>query len=180
MNLLKRHSCYLAGPIDKSQDFGTGWRRDITEFCHSVGIGTFDPTDKPSLEGNEDSVLVSKINKLKEEDRWDEAEELAKAMISIDLHYVDISNFTILYMDLDAYSCGTFIESSYAALEKKPILVTCKQGKENIPNSLLGICTPELYFNDFEEMKEFISSIDSGKKNHRKFRLIDYDKVFGY
>jgi len=185
-NPLAKHLCYLAGPIDRAQDFGVGWRDEISPFLHKLGIGVLNPCDKPSInyrDGSEDSVVVQTINDLKSSGKHEEAHSTMKKIITDDLHLLDISSFIILYIDTDIHMCGSYCEVTYAALEKKPILIFCKQGKNNIPNWLYGLCNPEFFFDSLSEVQDFISSIDDFIKTGptrlvSKFKILDFRKIF--
>ena len=48
MNRLKSHTAYLAGAIDKvTASDAMEWREDMTDFLNDLGIGVFNPCDKP-------------------------------------------------------------------------------------------------------------------------------------
>lgn len=170
-NPLVNHIVYLAGPIDHAKDGGRTWRKDISEFFRQLGIGVFDPTNKP-LGQDEGENFTQYINELKT-NNYQLARQKMKEVVTHDLAMLDLSNFIVVYLDMDIYTCGTFSEITYAALEKKPVCIVCKQGKSAIPNWLWGLCKHELFFSSFDELKTFILN---GKFD--SWRLIDYSKVF--
>ena len=104
-----------------------------------------------------------------------------KKIVSIDLHYLDLSNFVVAYLDLDVRLTGSITEITYAALEKKPIIIICPQGKAKLPNWLYGMCDHRLFFDDIESSKQYINKVNNNKIfiSAERWRFINYGKVFG-
>lgn len=172
---------YLCGPIDFASDFGRGWREDMAPFLKSLGIGVLNPCDKPTLHRSvEDSVLVEQMNALKAEGRFDEVHAKGKEILSTDLHLVDLSTFLITFIDVDIHMCGTYCETTYAALEKKPNIFVCKQGKAKIPNWIYWLCDHRLFFSSWDEVKSYLRTfpLNLSEKELAKWRLLDMRKVF--
>lgn len=163
----------MAGPIDNAADGGRTWRKDIAEFFHQLGVGVFDPTNKP-LGQSEGKNFTQEINHLKVVD-CNAARTKMKEVVTNDLAMLDLSNFIVVYLDTDIYTCGTFSEITYAALEKKPVCIVCKQGKAAIPNWLWGLCKHEMFFNSWDELKQFFLQ---QKYLEYNWKIIDYRKVF--
>lgn len=182
LNRLKNHLTYLVGPMDHSPDNGRGWREKISKFYWDLGIGVLSPTNKPSNEGSE---AQDEIAGLMDKKACGQYHQLAKAMntiVSVDLHYVDLSNFITVYLDTTIHTCGTYSEITYAALEKKPVIVCCKQGKQCIPNWLYGLgLRHEMFFGSWADVHNYIRYINSHPiiDTLNKWRFIDYEVVYG-
>lgn len=179
MNRLKDHNVYLIGSIDHAPDGGIKWRKEITPFLHSLGVRVFNPCNKPIGE-NEGPDYSKEIQQLKEEGKYDLVVEKMKDTVGSDLHQLDLSSFIICYLDMDIHTCGTYCEITYAALEKKPILIMCKQGVAAIPNFVWGMgLRHELFFDNWEDLKKYLSHIHTDEKIEtlKRWRFINYDKT---
>jgi hypothetical protein len=179
MSRLKNYACYLAGPIDESPDRGVDWRVEITQFLHELDIGVFNPCDKPT-EHNEDASFVELVKQYKSIGRYNKVAELVKPIISQDLHMVDLSNFVILHVDKRLHMCGSYSEITYAALEHKTCLIHCEQSIGQIPSWLFGLCDPSMFFDKWEDLKEYIVHINKSIGEVPGWRFIDYSKVWGH
>lgn len=182
MNRLKNHSAYLAGSIDESKKTAHLWRQEISEFLWSHDIGVLNPCDKP-IGIQEDENFVDYTNGLKKDGKFDLVQNLMSEVVKADLHMVDLCNFVILVIDKSIHMCGSYNEQTYAALEKKPVIVLCEQGKEHIPNWLFGMgMRHEMFFNNMDEVKEYIKHIAYDDEDCidtlGRWRFVDYDKVF--
>lgn len=178
-NRLANHIVYESGPIDFCPDGGKIWRKDMTEFFHSLKIKVFDPTNKPIGE-QEDPSLTLKLNQFKIHGNYDLVTQITKNIVRTDLHILDLSNFVIAYIDTKLHLCGTYSEITYAALEKKPVIIVCKQGKQAIPNWIFGLgLRHQMFFSSFEEAKNYIKYIaySSTIDDLGEWKFIDYDKV---
>lgn len=183
MNKLAGHLFYLAGPIDdckEEKDF-IEWRLDISKFLWSIGAGVVDPCSKPVVGYNEDENLRVLKRQLKKEKKYDEISKVMEDIVSVDLHLLDISSAVILYVDNDVHMCGSYSEITYSALEKKPAIVFSKNGKENVPDWLFGLLKHDLFFNNIEEVKEYLHKVNNGKSTpcEDRWRFLDMNKIFG-
>jgi hypothetical protein len=182
MNRLSNHTTYLMGPMDDPKvSRGKVWREDISKFLWSRNIGVMNPCNKPSDTGAEDDDAFDYMNKIKAEGKYDELESLMSPIVRIDLHMVDLCNFGILKVNKDSHMCGSYGEQTYAALEKKPIIVWCPQGKKEVPNWLFGNgMRHRMFFGSLEEVKQYITHIDTAKDIDclGRWRFLDYDKIF--
>jgi len=174
---------YLAGPIDlcKTEDDYRGWRNDLKVFLHSLDIGALDPCDKPLFGVNEDERWRNKLQELREHHRYDELSQEIKSVVTQDLHLVDISSAIVAYFDLETYTCGTMCEVSHAIHSKKPVICFCKQGKENMPGWMFGLCHHELFFDTLDQVKEYISQVHRGQLTPQedRWKFLDVNKIFG-
>lgn len=178
MGKLQNNIAYLIGPIDRAADLGVTWRRDITKFLHSLGIWVIDPTDKPVQDINEDADNVAYRHSLKSEGRYDELTTFMKEIVHVDLRSCDNCNFGIAYLNLDIVMCGTIDEIFHLADDKKPVLTVIEQGKKNMPDWMFARLDHNTFFNNFDELKNYIRLIDSGMiKTNNKWVFYDYTKM---
>lgn len=183
MNRLKGLKFYLAGPINKEKyNECIQWRTSMSRFLWHKGAGVLNPLDKP-VDHTEDEFFQDYILKLKQEEKYDELTEIMRPIVTIDLHLVDLSSAVILYIDKDCHMCGSYSETTYTCLERKPLIVVCKQGKKNIPAWLFGHAKHELFFSDFIDAKEYLEHIDQDEVvdtlNHR-WKFLNINKIYGY
>jgi hypothetical protein len=103
-------------------------------------------------------------------------------IVSVDLHFVDLSNFIIMAIDKSIHMCGSYCEITYASLEKKPIIVMCKQGRWEVPGFLWGMgLRHQMFFGSWGEVKDYIAHIAYAKTidDLGRWRFLDYNKVYG-
>lgn len=180
MNKLKGQIVYLSGGIDRVKDCGVSWRKKWTPVLHSLGLGVIDPTDKPSSDIPEDIATRERMRVYKSEGKYDEVANWVKQLVAIDLFYVDKSDIVITYLDMNEFPCGTFDEIFMAAGQQKPVIIVCPDGKGGIPNWLFGRLKHKLFFNNFEEMVEYLKRADAGLETELNKRSgFDYNKIFG-
>jgi nucleoside 2-deoxyribosyltransferase len=181
--LLKGSRVYLVGPIDNvSREYAVSWRKDITSFCHSLGIGVFDPTNKPCDFAQEDENFPQKLNELKKQFDFETVSKYIKDIVRTDLTMVDLSDFVIAYLDMDTLMCGTYIELAHAAMGRKAVFLVCKQGVSYIPSFLFGLLKYNYFFSNFDQVKNRLKSINIGKEKNSdlisRLKFFDYDKVY--
>lgn len=164
MNLLSKSRVYLAGPIDACPELGRAWRKDITPFLEELGIVVFDPCNKPTHLLNESAECVAHRRKLKNEGKFDEAAALVKEIRHVDLRMVDICDFLIVHLNNDVRTCGTWEELFLGNRERKPVLIHIEQGKENIPDWLLGTLPHQFFFSSWRELKDYLTEFNHGQK----------------
>lgn len=173
MNRLLNQRVYLAGAMDRVADRGNGWRDDISPFLKDLGTIVFNPISKPTDIGLEDYNTHQIKTELKSVGKYDELSSIMKTIRSVDLRLVDISDFLIVNLNLDHYACGTWEELFLCNRSKKPILIHIEQGKENVPDWLFGTVPHEWFFSGWEDLKDYLSLVNSGKcidlKNRWKF-----------
>jgi nucleoside 2-deoxyribosyltransferase len=163
MNRLKNQRVYLAGAMDRVPDRGTTWRDNITPFLTEMGIVVFNPITKPTTTGMEDSDSHLIKTKLKSMERYDELSEMMKTIRRVDLRLVDISDFLIVNIDINTHPCGTLEEIFWANRQKKPIIIHMEQGKRHTPDWLFGTIPHQMIFSSWEEIKEYLTHIDSAE-----------------
>lgn len=180
MNRLKSTTCYLCGAMDRVSDGGVGWRRAITPKLKKLGVGVLDPCDKPSDYGTEDTTTREFIDSCKKNGRFDDAARIMKPICAIDLRMVDVAHFIVMSLDVDNHLCGSYHEAFLAVQQKKPVLVMCKQGKENIPNWMFGVIPHEMMFSNWSELLEYLNHVneDDDVEHLNRWRFFDFEKVF--
>lgn len=170
MNRLKNQRTYLAGAMDRVPDRGSSWRENITPFLNNLGIKVFNPLVKPTTVGLEDYHVGLMKKQLKENHRYDELSEVMRTIRSTDLRLVDISDFIIVNLDLNVHACGTYEEISLANRSKKPILIHVEQGKQQTPDWLFGAIPHEWFFSNWNDLKDYLISIDKDSEIDKKNR----------
>ena len=87
MNNLEGVSVYLSSGIDRVEDDGIVWRKQIKQMCSDKGFGMhfFDPTDKPEGLGSEVGVEKIMVKKLLYDGKWKEAKDYTKQFRRYDL-----------------------------------------------------------------------------------------------
>lgn len=161
MNRLKNQRVYLAGAMDRVKDRGSTWRHNITPFLESLGVVVFNPLNKPSNIGMEDTEVHLVKKKLKERENYDELSSMMKTIRGVDLRLVDISDFLIVNLDIDTHPCGTLEEIFWANRQKKPIIIHMEQGKRNTPDWLFGTIPHQMIFSTWDEVKEYLLHINN-------------------
>ena len=78
--------------------------------------------------------------------------------------------------------CGSYTEFTYACMQRKPVLVYCKQGVNAISNWMWGLGNSHYFFDNWDRLKQTIIAVDNGTDTDDldgKWRFFDYDKIFG-
>lgn len=195
MNRLKGALSYFVGPMDQVPDMGADWRENMSHFLWDLGCGVLNPCDKPTDYAKETQETRTITDDLKKRGRQatidgdintaiDTATQIVnimKPIVNIDLRMVDIAHFIVMNIDIDYHMTGSYNEQTIACLQRKPIIIHCKQGKWSVPNWLWGTCRHELFFDTWEQVKNYILHIHNDKvvNDLDRFRFFDYDKVFG-
>ena len=158
MNRLKDTTCYLCGPMDRVPDGGVEWRENISKDLKDMGIGVFNPCDKPSDFAPEDKNTREEIDKAKAIHDYERVAEVMKPICSVDLRMVDVAHFLIMNLDLDTHLCGSYHEAFVAIAQKKPILI----------------------FSNWFQILDYLHMINSSEDvDHLdRWRFFDFEKVF--
>jgi hypothetical protein len=164
VNKLKGSSCYLVGSMDASPDGGKGWRDDITPFLESLNIKVYNPCSKPIDIGINEQTARGEIQKLKDERRFDEIRTRYKSIRTVDLRMTDKADLIIFFLDLDRLTVGSWEEAFTANRAKKPVLFVIKQGDKSLYSNWLFWTFPhEFLFESWDELKQYLVNVDSGK-----------------
>lgn len=181
MNRLRGMTCYLCGPMDRVPDGGAGWRQLMSDRLREFEVGVFNPCDKPSDFAQEDEDSRTRILHMKEWHDFEGLERAMKPICSVDLRMVDIAHFLIMNIDIDVHLCGSYHEAFLAISQKKPVLIRCRQGKQNLPNWMFGVVPHEMVFSKWDELVDYLKYVDSHPEveDHNRWRFFDFDKVYG-
>lgn len=151
---------YLAGAMDRVADGGVQWRENITPWLNSRGIIVLNPCDKPCDIGKETPETRAKRHAAKV--NGDFSLLLAdKVVRPVDLRMVDISDFLIVNIDNESHPCGTYEEVFWANREKKPIIIRCEQGKNNVPDWLFWTLPHEFFFDTWAQVYNYLDHVNS-------------------
>lgn len=162
---LKYSYMYEIGPMDfVSRDKGKGWRKDLTEYCEQFGILCLNPYEKPlnEIHGEhalEDDINAMKVKDLLEHNRFDEAAKRMKFVRGSDLRMCDIAHWVVAKLDFDTIMTGTLEEIVTCNRAKKPVIIWSSVPKNKIPPWYFGMLPHELFFETFDEVKEYIRHI---------------------
>lgn len=179
MNKLFGTRAYLCGAMDLvTEDSMTIWRDDMTKFLNSLGVIVLNPLKKNIPDGDEGTGSRQRRKYLKSQLRFDEASHIMKEVRHVDLRMVDVSDFLIVNSNIDEHACGTYEEITVANRSKKPVIVHVEQGKTNGPDWLmLGMLPHELVFSSWDEVKDYIRDVDSGKDTRTFKRWLFLDML---
>ena len=181
MNRLKGMTAYLCGAMDRVADGGTAWREYITPKLQELGVGVFNPCNKPSDYAPEDEDTRELIASLKVREDYDGVSKIMKPICAVDLRMVDIAHFILMSLDIDSHLCGSYHEAFVAIGQKKPVIVMCKQGKKNLPNWMFGVMPSQMVFSSWSEVLEYLHHIneDDDVEHLNRWRFFDFNKVYG-
>lgn len=170
MNRLKKTRTYLVGPIQYA--CGRKWREEITDFLTQKGISVLDPY-KGQMMGDvpEDKELHSWFKTLVNKGDFDTLSKELKKIRNRDLRFVDLSDYIIGYINPKIYTCGTWEEIFLANRQKKQIFLVVEGTKKDAPYWLFGTIPHKFIFDSFEELKEYLTKIDSGEEPIENTRL---------
>jgi len=158
-NRLRYMRGYLCGAMDRVVDGGEAWRVALQRDLAKLGVFWLDPTQKPIDIGIEDPEMRVKVGALKRQDQFAEASIPIKVIRAVDLRMVDHSDFLVANLDLEVHACGTYEELFLANRQKKPVIIHIEQGKQNVPNWLLGTFPHEMFFSTWGEVREYLKHI---------------------
>ena len=123
MNRLKGMTAYLCGAMDRVADGGVEWREHITPRLQELGVGVFNPCNKPSDYAPEDEDTRELIHALKRSEKYEDIAAIMKPICAVDLRMVDIAHFIIMNIDMDNHLCGSYHEAFVAIGQKKPVVI---------------------------------------------------------
>lgn len=176
---LSKAMFYLAGPIENDDTLGLSWRIDMTRFLNKRGIAVLCPINKP-IGQPEDESFQDYCNILRETKDYNQLHEEGKKIVSLDYRMVDKADATILYIDKDIHMCGSYHENCMATIQRKPIIVCCKQGKQAVPLWIFGVGKHEMFFSSWKEVKEYIDYLITAldPPTFNRWQFFDYEKVY--
>ena len=159
---LKNMRVYLVGAMDRVPDGGVGWRNSITPHLLEFGLKVLNPCSSiKNIEENENSRKT--IEQYKKLGQYEKIKQQFSIIRNNDLRCVDISDFLICHIDLEIHACGSYEEIATANRQKKPILVVCKQGKDQAPNWLFFMLPHEHIFSNVEDLLHYLKKVNTHK-----------------
>jgi hypothetical protein len=179
MGKLKGSMFYTVGSMDKSPDGGVGWRDKINPFLKSLGIIHINPCNKPIDIGQETLENREHREQLLKDGKYDELSKIMKLIRLVDLRCTDKADALIFYLNHDIISCGSWEEVFISNKNKKPIMVFCEQGIKNIPFWLWGTLPFEMFFDNWDNLKQYIINIDNGtdQRHFKRWTFFQYEKL---
>ena len=174
---LNGQRCYLAGPIDHSEDDGIAWRIEMTEWLSERGVMALDPTNKRTSNTifNEIGDEQKNLGQLRELGRFHELRDAMKPIVLADLRMVEVSDFLIVYLDPSVQMCGTWEELFVGLRQHKPVFVVVKGGKQKLNFWMFGRINPDFVFDSFEDVKNYLDQVDNETIRADSSRWIFFD-----
>jgi uncharacterized membrane protein len=146
--------------MDRAKDAGIGWRRNTRWGMNHLGVQWLDPTRKPIDVGVEDDASRELRKKCKREGNLGPVVDEMKPIRRVDLRMVDICDFLIVNLDMDIHACGTYEEIFLANRQKKPILIHVEQGRNAVPDWLLGTVPEEYIFDNWKDLYDYLDRVN--------------------
>lgn len=179
MENLKYAICYLIGGIDRQPDNGAGWRERVKKDFADFGMCFIDPLNKPVNIGLEDDDARDRRKLLKSIGEYDEFSRLMKEIRTIDLLFTDKADMAICYIDVEYHMCGTYEEITSLNRSKRPILIVCKQGKQNVPDWLFGMLPHQFFFDDFSQLRSYLTFVNEAVKPlHKRWKFLNAKHLY--
>jgi nucleoside 2-deoxyribosyltransferase len=155
MNYLSEKNFYLSGPIEFGEE--GNWRIPVIDYLvNKFNIKVFDPFSDPKQQ------WVEKINYYKKEKNFDKLTDMAKQFVRKDLGMVDRCDALIAYVPYKIPTVGTHHEIINANNMKKPVMLVCPQGKENVPVWYFGCLNHNLFFSNWNELYDYLEEANKG------------------
>lgn len=146
--------------MDRAKDAGIGWRRNTRWSQNHLGVQWLDPTRKPIDIGVEDDESRARRKQSKKLGKLGPVVDEMKSIRRVDLRMVDVSDFLIVNLDMDIHACGTYEEIFLANRQKKPILIHVEQGRNAVPDWLLGTVPEEHIFDSWGDLYDYLNLVD--------------------
>ena len=163
MSVLKNKRAYLSGPIEHDTTH-TNWRTEPKEtLVNRFEINLFDPFADPKQQ------WAPLLQESRDNRDFDTISQVAKNFVRKDLAMVDRADFVIAYLPKDVCTTGTHHEIIVSHNAKKPTLLVCPQGVENIPIWYFGFIPHEVMFGSWDDLYSYLDGVNSGdqKENNR-------------
>jgi hypothetical protein len=182
-NRLFYNRVYLSGPIDNAKDFGTGWRNRVKSSLFDLDFIFLDPCDKPMQPGFacEDLENHNRRKELKRIGDWETVSREMRLIRCIDLRLADLCDFSILHIDREVYSTGTWEEFTLLNRRKVPILMHVEQGKAEMPDWCWGAIPHQHVFSEWDDLLAYIRHVAYSPPpidTYNRWRFIDYGLLY--
>jgi nucleoside 2-deoxyribosyltransferase len=173
---------YLSGVIDRVSDKDAkNWRIEITKFLNTLGIIVLDPCHKQLLTPIENEREI--FTRLTQEKKWAEFREFGKEIRRVDLRMVDKADFIIAKIDMGVYNCGTIEEITWANMQRKPVILWCPSGIQDLAGWFKLMLPMDLLFEKLGDVKDYIIDIGSAPIDKiddlGRWRFFDYSELYG-
>jgi len=157
MNRLNGLTCYVSFPIE----FGNKRNTERTEYLMDMLKNTYKlrVVNPKKISFNGLCEIIDREGFLKNKTEYICSK--MKMIVKTDLKCVDVSNLLIAYLPKDIRTTGCIHEIIMADIEKKPTLILCEDGIENIPLWLFGILKPEYFFKSMNDLREYLDKINN-------------------
>lgn len=163
MSYLAGRQCYLSGPIECSDPNAPNWRTEPTRrLREEFGIDVFDPFEDPKQQWQ------ASLFEARDKCDFDTMERIASCFVQKDLSKVDRADFLVAWLPKGVATTGTHHEIVRSNDSKKPTLLICGEGKQFIPLWYWGFGSRDFKFSSFEELYEYLRSVDRGEHRHNK------------
>lgn len=162
MGYLQGKTVYLCGNIKSTanEDYGVGWRDEITPRLEKHGIIVINPCK----EGNGDSEFDQKyFCQLIRERQFVRVKEEFYRVIRKDLRAVDKADFLIYYHQPSLPTVGSLHEAINAVNQKKPLLIMVNELEiDNMNPWLLTLIKPQWLFTKWNDLYAYLCKINGG------------------
>ena len=173
---------YLAGPMDRVNDRGRGWREKMAKFLSELHIGVLCPFNKPSLweHLDETNEFYERLSRLKRDGDFDGLHDIMSQIVAEDYRMVDKCDFLILYINTNVHMCGSYFEAGLAAYQRKPIVICSENGVSDIPNWIFGIGIHQMFFDSWDKVKSYIKHVcfDEEVETYNRWRFFNFNKIY--
>lgn len=156
MNYLRNKRIYLSGPIEYC-DSKTDWRPAIKEVLENrFQLNIFDPFSDPK------QSKADKLKAAKEKEDYKTVRKIVKKFVRKDLANVDGSHFLVAHLPPGVPTFGTVHEIINANNSKKPVLLVCQKGVQQIPSWFFGFIKRKYMFGSWEHLYNYLEEVDNG------------------
>jgi len=161
MNRLWGNLVYLGGAIDRvTTEESNGWREKITPSLNKLGLIVLNPCDKQLYPGHEIDNEQYMFKSLKQEGKYQEFKKFGEPIRAIDLRMVDKSDIILSKIDMKIFNCGTIEEIVLANRQKKPVLLWCPGGLQEIAGWFKLMLPLEHIFGDLDSLFLYLNNIN--------------------
>jgi nucleoside 2-deoxyribosyltransferase len=174
MGRLAGMKLYCAGPMQYTSDEHS-WRDLVTDRLEKYGVEVLNPAARSRF-AVESKDIRERMNKEIEAGNYDAVRQEGKLIRNADLRWVDLSDFIVVYLDLQIPTVGTWEELFLANRSKKPVLVVLKQTKSKTPLWLMWTLPHQHIFSSFDELFDYLEYIDSSDE----IQNVGFRWVFNY
>lgn len=168
MNYLKNSLFYLSGAIENQNPDAPNWRTEPTKvMTERFGINVFDPFLDPKQ--NWTAVL----NRARKEKDYETMTAVARRFVAKDLSMVLKADALVAYLPRSVPTTGTTHEIIISSNSKKPTMLICPEGRENISFWWYGFVKPEFMFSSWDELYSYLDEVNCGKhKENRRWQFL--------